>query len=48
MSVNQKAIARNIRAARKAAGLTQFEAASLLKMSELHYGASSAGSAGPL
>lgn len=38
MSVNQKAIARNIRAARKAAGLTQFEAASLLKMSELHYG----------
>lgn len=48
MSVNQKAIARNIRAARKAAGLTQFEAASLLKMSELHYGRLERGSAGPL
>lgn len=38
MFVSFKAIGSNIRAARKAQGLTQEQAAELLKMSQLHFG----------
>ena len=38
MLVSFKAIGSNIRAARKAQGLTQEQAAELLKMSQLHFG----------
>ena len=38
MFVSFKAIGSNIRAARKARGLTQEQAAELLKMSQLHFG----------